>query len=129
MKPNIILFAAGGGNDIFSTITYAKNHLTDYNKIAIIGLLGFTPFHHSNTTLSESQTEQPLIIPNENMRRYLFLDPLKEIYCMEKLLPEILLQVMPSIQNYVCVSPKYSAKNQAINLQKLFNEWAMLRKR
>lgn len=51
-KDNIIVFVAGGGNDVFSGIAYIESFLTKYKfkKIALASILGFTPFH-SNTSI------------------------------------------------------------------------------
>lgn len=128
-KKNIVIFAAGGGNDVFSSIAYIKAHLCNYNfdNIAIVSVLGFTPFH-SNDIIKENviNVEYPLIIPTSNMKRYLpYYTPL-EISCSERLLPDMLKQLAPEIKNYVCMSPKYSAVEQSDNLLKLFSEWNML---
>ncbi|ARF11921.1 protein of unknown function DUF1152 [Klosneuvirus KNV1] len=125
---NIVLFAAGGGNDIFSTLAYVKAQLPQHNyqKIAIIGVLGITPFH-SNTPIIPNyvNVESPLIIPASDLNRYLPLHPPKKIYNSERLLPELIKESFPEVNNYVCMSSKYSAPEQANNLRKLFSEWEM----
>ena len=122
--PNIVIIAAGGGNDIFSAIAYIKAHISQYSfeKIALIGLLGFTPFH-SNTPLHPTNIniENPIIIPSDNMRRYIPFhkwnkETVHEIYANEKLLPSILADICPEIKDYLCISPKYSALEQSINV-------------
>ena len=127
-KKNIVIFAAGGGNDIFSAIAYVKAYLCNYefNKIAIVSVLGFTPFH-SNEEIKPNclNIELSLIKPTNNMCRYLPFHNPKEIFCLERLFPEILKDIAPEIINYVCMSPKYSAIDQAVNLNKLFDEWEM----
>ena len=89
---NIVLFAAGGGNDIFSTLAYVKAQLPQHNyqKIAIIGVLGITPFH-SNTPIIPNyvNVESPLIIPASDLNRYLPLHPPKKIYNSSNLHPTI----------------------------------------
>jgi hypothetical protein len=119
-KRNIIVFAAGGGNDVFSALAYIKCHLQDYNKIGLVSVLGFTPLH----TNINSLIEPPCIIPNCNMKRYILCDPIKEITCCEKLIPK-LLDIMDLNVKTVCISPKYSAIDQAVNLSTLFDEWEL----
>ena len=136
-KKNIVIFAAGGGNDIFSALAYAKCYLTDYqfDQIAIVGALGFTPFH-SNTSIKPDfiNVEEPLIKPTTDFKRYLMFHPPREIYNNERLFPDILTTLEASttesqrginIKHYTCMSPKYSALEQAVNLRKLFIEWNM----
>lgn len=129
--PNIVVIAAGGGNDIFSAIAYIKSHLYkyDFKKIALIGLLGFTPFH-SNSSLDpiNLNIESPIIVPTANMHRYLVFrkyietkETLREIYANERLLPSIISDLCPEITTYLCVSPKYSAIEQAKNLTNHLN--------
>ncbi len=128
-KKNIIIFAAGGGNDVFSAMAYAKAYLCDYDfdQVALISVLGFTPFHSNDPIkINDVNTEQPFIKPTQNMHRYLQLHNPKEIYNMEKLIPNMLQDFAPEIVNYICMSPKYSAIEQANNLRQLFNEWNML---
>jgi hypothetical protein len=123
----IIVFAAGGGNDVFSTVAYIKAHLhKKFEEIAIVSVLGFTPFH-SNTEIkaNEPNFEFPLIQPTSDMRRYLLFNNPKEIMCMEKLIPSIVKEFVPEIKKYICMSPKYSASEQAANLLNLFTEWKM----
>ncbi|QKF94804.1 DUF1152 protein [Fadolivirus algeromassiliense] len=127
-KTNIVIFAAGGGNDVFSSIGYIKAHISKYkfDRIAIVSVLGLTPFH-SNEPIKENyrNVEQPLIKPTKELHRYLPFHTPKEIYCMEKLIPELLEEFTPYVKNYVSMSPKYSAYEQSHNLRKLFNEWEM----
>jgi len=128
-KKNIIVFAAGGGNDIFSAVAYVKSYLSEYffDKIAIVGVLGFTPFHSTTPLISgQLHTEPPLVRPTADMKRYLMCNPPREIGNNEKLLPGLLQELAPEITNFVCMSPKYSALEQAENLRKLFAEWDML---
>jgi hypothetical protein len=75
IKKNIVIIAAGGGNDIFSSVVYAKCILSNYPKenIAIIGILGLTPFY------GDKPTEPNIIIPNNNMKRYILCNPPKQI--------------------------------------------------
>jgi hypothetical protein len=112
----VILFAAGGGNDIFSTIAFSKAHLSGYEKTAFVSILGLTPFHTELPIKNEPNIELPLLKPNH---RYIINKEIKEITCMEKFIPEF------TNDNYICVSPKYSPHEQASNLQKLFDEWNM----
>jgi hypothetical protein len=106
-KKNIIVFAAGGGNDIFSSLAYINCHLTEYKKneknIALIGILGFTPLH----TINDKLFEEPLIVPNNEMKRYLLCEPIKQISCQERLLPKLINEITPNITKYICMSPKY----------------------
>lgn len=127
--PNIVVIAAGGGNDIFSAIAYIKAHLHQHSfeKIALIGLLGFTPFH-SNSELHPTNIniEHPIIIPSESMHRYLSfhkwdgdsrnIETIQEIYANERLLPTILANICPEVKHYLCLSPKYSAIEQSVNI-------------
>lgn len=125
---NIIVFAAGGGNDIFSTLAYVKAHLPryKYQKIVTIGALGITPFH-SNTPIipNHKNIESPLIIPTSELNRYLVTNPPKKIFNSERLLPGLIKEFFPEVNNFVCMSTKYSAPEQANNLRKLFSEWQM----
>jgi hypothetical protein len=45
---------------------------------------------------------------------------------MESLIPEILNKELPDLTKYACISSKYSAIEQAGNLEKLFESWDML---
>ena len=117
---NTIIFAAGGGNDVFSSIAYIKS--MSMKNVAIISVLGLTPFH----CLNENETVEPsIIIPTTNMSRYIVKEPPKKIFCMESLIPEILADEYPEITKYACISPKYSAIEQANNLKVLFDFWDM----
>lgn len=124
-KENIIVFAAGGGNDVFSAIAYIESFLAKYNfkKIAIVSVLGFTPFH-SNDEIKPNflNIELPLIKPSNKLHRYIPISPPKEISNTEKMLESII----PDNYQYICMSPKYSSIDQAQNLRKLFIEWDML---
>jgi hypothetical protein len=126
MSKNIVIIAAGGGNDVFSTIAYVKSVITDHStdNIGIISMLGLTPFHRSDTNIL---IEQRIIIPNDNMERYIMCNPSKKIRCMERLLPVILKDIAPNINKYACLSPKYSAISQANELDKLLSRWNMYR--
>lgn len=118
---NTIIFAAGGGNDVFSAISYIKS--TNKRNVALISVLGLTPFH----CLNDNDKIEPLhIIPTINMSRYIVKNPPKKIFCMESLIPEILNKELPEITKYACISSKYSAPEQAKNLSKLFESWNML---
>ena len=126
-KDNIIIFAAGGGNDVFSAIAYIESFNTNFKKIAIVSVLGFTPFH-SNTEIKQDiiNIELPLIKPTKQFHRYIqTLEP-KEISNTEKLIEEIINENSSCIYDYICMSPKYSSVVQAINLRNLFIEWNML---
>jgi hypothetical protein len=117
---NTIIFAAGGGNDVFSSIAYIK--ATNKKNVAIISILGLTPFH----CLNDGDKIEPLhIIPTINMSRYIVKNPQKKIFCVESLIPEILTKELPEITKYACISPKYSALEQSENLKKLFKSWDM----
>jgi len=117
---NTIIFAAGGGNDVFSSIAYIK--ATNKKNVALISILGLTPFH----CLNEDDKIEPLhIIPTINMARYIPKDPPKKIFCMESLIPKILHEELPELTKYACISPKYSAIEQSNNLNKLFLSWGM----
>lgn len=118
---NTIIFAAGGGNDVFSAIAYIKS--MNKKNVALISLLGLTPFHCLNDT---DKIEHIHIIPTSNMSRYIVKNPPKKIFCMESLIPDILSKELPEITKYACISPKYSALEQANNLMELFKSWDML---
>lgn len=124
---HIIIFAAGGGNDVFSAIAYIESFNTNFKKIAIVSVLGFTPFH-SNTEIKQDiiNIELPLIKPTKQFHRYIqTLEP-KEISNTEKLIEEMINENSSCISDYICMSPKYSSVVQAINLRNLFIEWNML---
>lgn len=129
-KDNIVVFAAGGGNDIFSAIAYINSYLANYffKEIALIGVLGFTPFHYEGELTTQGlNIEHPIIQPSKELGRYLVF-PHKEnnitkIYSTESLIPEILLQLAPQIKKYICLSSKYSAIDQSHNIKKLFLSW------
>ena len=131
-KKNVIVIGGGGGNDIFSATVYIHHLEQQYNfeKIALAGVLGFTPFH-SNSIVCELKTgtihtEQPLIQPTENFARYLMYNPPRKIRNTEHILPKVCKEFIPFIENrYVCISSKYSPKIQAKNLQNQLNEWGM----
>lgn len=118
---NTIIFAAGGGNDVFSAVAYIKS--TNKKNVALISVLGLTPFH----CLNDNDKIEPLhIIPTINMSRYIVKNPPKKIFCMESLIPDILSKELPEVTKYACISSKYSAPEQAKNLLKLFDSWNML---
>src|SRR5579872_7229564 len=125
---NLIVIAAGGGNDVFSSVAYIKSQYSArkhaYSKIVPIGILGLTPFH-SNESIKPGQLniEKPIIIPTETTKRYLVMNPPKEIYANESMLPHVIKSEAPYIDNCVCLSPKYSAKDVAYALKNLFLEW------
>jgi len=118
---NTIIFAADGGNDVFSAIAYIKS--TNKKNVALISVLGLTPLHSLN---NDDKIEPPYIIPTINMSRFIVKDPPKKIFCMESLIPEILCKELPEVTKYACISPKYSALEQAQNLRELFKSWDML---
>ena len=123
---NIVVIAAGGGNDIFSAIAYINSQLKNknYPNYALLGILGLTPFHTNEEMISNSlNIEHPIIVPSANMKRYLVMHPPKQIYATESLLPEIIESSAPYIKHYACISPKYSAIEQADNINKLLQSW------
>ena len=122
MYENIVLIAAGGGNDVFSTLAYAKCMLNETNNIAIISLLGLTPFH----SINNSNIELPLIIPDDKMERYILCNPPKKIRCIERLLPSVLSNICPNINKYACLSTKYSPLSQSKTLIRQLIKWNML---
>ena len=105
-KKNIIIFAAGGGNDIFSAIAYIRAHISNYSfeKIALVGVLEFTPFHTTKSLVDGLNVECPLIKPTSDMHRYLIFKNPKEITCNEKILPQLLSEIAPEVKNYVLMS-------------------------
>lgn len=104
----------GGGNDIFSSLAYINiNLLGKFNKIGLIGVLGFTPLH-----LCEGSNIEPELLRGGNIKRYVAG---KEVYCNENKLIELL----PDNVNHALVSTKYSAVVQANNLRTLFTEWGL----
>lgn len=117
---NIIIFAAGGGNDIFSALAYRKVLISENIDVYIIGVLGLTPLHTNNPSY---MYEDPLIKPTSQMHRYLLCDPIKEISNNERLFPDLANKF--AIKDYVCISPKYSAIYQANELRKLFTTWGL----
>lgn len=129
-KKDIVILAAGGGNDILSAISYVKAHISkyEYSDIAIIGMLGFTPFHTDTDTndiddINVVDIEKPIIIPSSSLRRYLMMKSPKEINCTERLIPNLVQDICPNITHYACLSSKYSALEQACNLDILLQEW------
>lgn len=107
---DIVVFAAGGGNDIFSALAYIKIHLSGYRKIKLIGISGLTPFHgYPNATI-----ELPLLKIG-NIERFILG---KQIYCLENKL----LDFFPS-EDCILMSSKYSVIEQVDNLRELFLTW------
>lgn len=89
-----------------------------FKQIALIGLLGFTAFHIDKPLDYESiNIEPPILIPSENMPRYLAYHKvtdnyrpqrnIQEFYAMERLLPSILNELCPEVKKYMCISTKY----------------------
>lgn len=113
---NTIIFAAGGGNDVFSAIAYIK--ATQKKNVTLISILGLTPFHNINN----GTIEPPYIIPTTTMSRYIVTNPPKKIFCMESLIPTVL---NDEVKHYMCISPKYSSIEQSIHLNELFKSWGM----
>lgn len=70
---NTIIFAAGGGNDVFSAIAYIK--ATNKKNVALISVLGLTPFH---CLTNDDKIEPPYIIPTSTMSRFIVKDPPKK---------------------------------------------------
>lgn len=101
---NIIIIAAGGGNDIFSSMAYAETLNT--NNIIFVAILGLTPLY-----TVDNITEDPITISSPNLKRYILCDPPKQVMCMESLLT-----------NCICVSSKYSVIEQAHNLTIILEE-------
>jgi hypothetical protein len=54
------------------------------------------------------------------MNRYLVCHKPIKIYNNEKLLPKVIFDLAPQITDCYCISPKYSALDQAMNLETLF---------
>lgn len=127
---NLVIIVAGGGNDVFSGVAYINSQYTSkrhsYSKIALIGILGLTPFH-SNEPIKPNQLniEKPIIFPSESTKRYIVMNPPKEIYANESMLPQIIKSEAAYINYCVCLSPKYSAKYVADSLRQLFLSWNM----
>lgn len=121
---NLVIITAGGGNDVFSGIAYLNSITKNfaYNKIILVGILGLTPIHLDieSSVLEHNKlySEQPIIFPTKNLKRFLLMHKPKEIYASEKILPELLYQLVPKHLNIecFCLSSKYGAKEQAINL-------------
>jgi hypothetical protein len=130
-KKNIIILAAGGGHDMFSAIAYIKAYLSEYRfeKIGLVGVLGFTPFHTNNPLLPDFlNTELPLIQPSVGFHRYLQFHPPREISCTEHILGNTIQELVASEleDRWMCMSSKYSPIEQSSNLFKLFTKWGML---
>lgn len=120
---NLVVVAAGGGNDVFSAIAYinAQHSNKTYKNIVLFGILGLTPFHTNDKIKSKCvNTEEPIIIPTTNMKRYIMMKIPKEIYANESMLPLIINNICPQITYYACLSPKYSALEQAQNIRSIF---------
>jgi len=70
---NLVVIAAGGGNDVFSAIAYINSHHVNknYNKIILFGILGLTPFHTNNVLNPDDiNIEESIMIPTSNTKRY-----------------------------------------------------------
>ena len=122
---NLVVIAAGGGNDVFSAIAYINAHVStkSYKNIILFGILGLTPFHTNDQIKpNHINIEDPIIIPTSNMKRYIMMYEPKEIYANESILPEVIKNMCPLITHYACLSPKYSAFEQAQNIRNLFEE-------
>lgn len=120
---NIIVFGAGGGNDIFSAMAYI-NDLNDKNpgiNYGLVGVLGFTPFH---TNSDDCTIEPPIIKPTNNFKRYLVCKPPKEIRSTECMLPNVCASIVPFIlDRYLVMSPKYNAQIVAEKLKVQLSKW------
>lgn len=83
IEKNLVVIAAGGGNDVFSAIAYINSHHINknYNNIILFGILGLTPFH-TNESLNHSciNIEEPIIIPTSNMKRYMLYNQKKYLH-------------------------------------------------
>lgn len=125
----IVVFAAGGGNDIFSTIAYIKNvTLKNYRaeNIFIMSLLGLTPFHYPSELEDGITYTEPMIIePTENMSRYIVSNPPIKIKCMESLVGKVVSDIVPGLTKIICISTKYSIEEQCKKLQEKFLSWDM----
>lgn len=109
----IALFASGGGNDIFSTMTYAKYFQNLNYNVAIYGILGTTPYYcendrFNNLSLNHIPIEHPLIIPSETLCRYLVSKKYLKINNTEHLIPSILKEFDISNVHVRLISPKYN---------------------
>lgn len=119
-EQNLVVIAAGGGNDVFSAIAYINSHHSNknYNNVILFGILGLTPFHTNEPLkFNHVNIEEPIIIPTCDTKRYIMMK--EQIFACESLLHKL---VTPNITNYYCISSKYSAIEQANNIRKLFNE-------
>jgi hypothetical protein len=125
---NLVVIAAGGGNDVFSAISYINAHKStkNYKKIVLFGILGFTPFHTNDPIkVNHINIEDPIIIPTEFTKRYIVMHQPKEIFANESMLPTIIKTISPYINHYACISPKYSALTQSQNIRTLLLEWEL----
>ena len=103
----VALFASGGGNDVFSTMTIAK-YLKQFNlNIRIYSMLGITPFHYVDRP-SIFKKEEPLIQISNNFHRYLMLNPPKEIRNTEHIIPEVLDKFELNDVSVKLISSKYN---------------------
>jgi len=125
---NLVVIAAGGGNDVFSAIAFINAHHFNkvYKNIVLFGVLGMTPFHTNDQIKPYCvNIEEPIIVPTLSMKRYIVMRPPKEIFANESMLPEIINILSPQINHYACLSPKYSAQIQAHNIRGLFLDWGI----
>jgi len=124
---NIVVFAAGGGNDVFSAMVYIKTVVLSsfsIQNVALVGLLGLTPFHYpSELQEKEIYTEPKSIVPTSEMVRYIPMNPPKKITCLERHIPLISSRIVPGLNKYLCVSSKYSIQEQTSNLFSILTAW------
>jgi hypothetical protein len=122
-QKHIALFASGGGNDVFSAMTYAS-HLKQQNyAVKIYSMLGITPYHlvRSPISLIHEQSlipatgqlhrylihEQPLIPATNHLYRYLPMKTPVEIRNTEHTIPQMLKHMNLVDVPVSLISPKY----------------------
>lgn len=91
---NTIIFAAGGGNDIFSALAHIKSQ--NIQNVLLVGVLGFTPFHSQNpsdvkepvaTSLMMATEREPILLTPGNINRCILN---KKIYCLENIINDVI---------------------------------------
>ncbi len=130
---NVVLIAAGGGNDTFSIIPLAKHFINKGKRVSIFGVVGFTPFHTNmnpimNPKLTPNLTEKPIMNPY-NLRRFMtYIDTnndgtnIKEIKNNECLVPEVVKKLELHVDKYLVISPKYQPKYISNKIDEILSE-------
>lgn len=71
---NKIVIAAGGGNDVFTSLAHIQSQ--GYSSTVLFGILGFTPFHSQGP----DDVEERILLEPGNVERYILR---KKIYTLE----------------------------------------------